>query len=154
MLRSLALSAYRLLVRFVHRRVRCGTNVHLSLGVHFRNAHNVEIGDNTYVNSGMISAGHASRIVIGRDCLVSYNVHLRTETHAFRDRSRLIREQGLEERDITIGNDVWIGYGAQVMAGVTVGDGAVIAAGAVVTKDVAPYTIVGGVPAVVIGERR
>ena len=49
--------------------------------------------------------------------------------------------------DIVIGNDVWIGYEAVVMAGVTIGDGAIIGARAVVTKDVPPYTIVGGVPA-------
>ena len=49
--------------------------------------------------------------------------------------------------DIVIGNDVWIGYEAVILAGVTIGDGAVIAARGVVTKDVPPYTIVGGVPA-------
>lgn len=52
-----------------------------------------------------------------------------------------------------IGNDVWIGHGAIVLSGVTVGDGAVIAAGAVVSRDVAPYTIVGGVPAKEIRRR-
>jgi len=54
---------------------------------------------------------------------------------------------------VTIGHDVWIGHGVTVLAGVTVGDGAVLAAGAVVAKDVAPYTIVGGVPGRVIRER-
>jgi phosphonate metabolism protein (transferase hexapeptide repeat family) len=54
---------------------------------------------------------------------------------------------------VTIGHDVWIGHGAVVLAGVTVGTGAVIAAGAVVAKDVAPYEIVGGVPARVIRRR-
>lgn len=49
--------------------------------------------------------------------------------------------------DITIGNDVWIGYEAVIMAGVSIGDGSVIASRAVVTKDVPPYTIVGGIPA-------
>ena len=49
--------------------------------------------------------------------------------------------------DIMIGNDVWIGYGAKILSGVTVGDGAIIGAGALVTKDVEPYTIAGGVPA-------
>lgn len=49
--------------------------------------------------------------------------------------------------DIVVGNDVWIGYEAVILAGVTIGDGAVIGARAVVTKDVPPYTIVGGVPA-------
>ena len=55
--------------------------------------------------------------------------------------------------DIVIGNDVWIGYEAVVMAGVHIGNGAIIAARAVVTKDVAPYTIVGGVPARPIKKR-
>jgi hypothetical protein len=54
---------------------------------------------------------------------------------------------------VTIGHDVWIGHGSTVLPGVTVGDGAVIGAGAVVAKDVAPYTIVGGVPAKLIRER-
>ena len=55
--------------------------------------------------------------------------------------------------DIVIGNDVWIGYEAVIMAGVTIGDGAIIGTRAVVTKDVPPYTIVGGVPAKPIKKR-
>ena len=55
--------------------------------------------------------------------------------------------------DIVIGNDVWIGYEAVIMSGVTIGDGAIIGARAVVTKDVPPYTIVGGVPAKQIRKR-
>ena len=72
-------------------------------------------------------------------------------------------EWGLDVRDITsawdnkgdivIGNDVWIGYEAVIMAGVTIGDGAIIGTRAVVTKDVSPYTIVGGVPAKEIRKR-
>ena len=55
--------------------------------------------------------------------------------------------------DIVVGNDVWIGYEAVILAGVTIGDGAIIGARAVVTKDVLPYTIVGGVPAKPIRKR-
>ncbi|MCU0080204.1 CatB-related O-acetyltransferase [Extibacter muris] len=55
--------------------------------------------------------------------------------------------------DIVIGNDVWIGYEAVIMSGVTIGDGAIIGTRAVVTKDVPPYTIVGGIPANVIRRR-
>ncbi len=55
--------------------------------------------------------------------------------------------------DIVLGNDVWIGYEAVILSGVTIGDGAVVGARAVVTKDVPPYTIVGGVPAKLIKKR-
>ena len=55
--------------------------------------------------------------------------------------------------DIVIGNDVWIGYEAVIMAGVHIGDGAIIGTRAVVTKDVPPYTIVGGLPAKKIRSR-
>ncbi|MCL6220929.1 CatB-related O-acetyltransferase [Zunongwangia pacifica] len=55
--------------------------------------------------------------------------------------------------DLVIGNDVWIGYNATIMAGINIGDGAIIAANATVTKDVAPYTIVGGNPAKEIRKR-
>lgn len=55
--------------------------------------------------------------------------------------------------DIVIGNDVWIGYEAVVLSGVTIGDGAIIGARAVVTKDIAPYTIVAGIPAKPVRKR-
>lgn len=59
------------------------------------------------------------------------------------------QERPTKARITTIGNDVWIGHGAQIMAGVTIGDGAVVAAGAVVAKDVPPYAVVAGNPAVI-----
>lgn len=72
-------------------------------------------------------------------------------------------EWGLEKRNVTsawdnkgnivVGNDVWIGYEAVILSGVTIGDGAIIGARAVVTKDVPPYTIVGGIPARPIRKR-
>lgn len=76
---------------------------------------------------------------------VSYCEQSNYDTARYADKSNNHR--------IVIGNDVWIGFRATLMAGITVGDGAVIAAGALVTKDVPPYAIVGGVPAKVIKYR-
>ncbi|MBQ3550348.1 MAG: CatB-related O-acetyltransferase [Clostridia bacterium] len=64
------------------------------------------------------------------------------------DENKYANEQ--KKLSVVIGNDVWIGWGATLLAGVTVGDGAIVAAGAIVTKDVPPYAIVGGVPAKLI----
>lgn len=108
---------------------------------------NIWIGSNSYVNGGYICASKNAKIVIGNDCLISFNVHLRTDMHNYINKADLIREQGFTEKDITIGNDVWIGFGAQIMAGVTIADGCVIGAGAVVTKDTEPYGVYVGVPA-------
>lgn len=65
----------------------------------------------------------------------------------------LIREQGSREADVNIKNDVWIGFGVQIMSGVTIHDGCVIGAGAVVTKDTEPYGVYAGIPAKKIGQR-
>ena len=63
------------------------------------------------------------------------------------------RNEGISKGDIIIADDVWVGAGAIILSGVHIGQGAVVAAGAVITKDVPPYAIVGGVPAKVIKYR-
>lgn len=118
-----------------------------------------EIGVGTYTGEFCIIK-HCS---IGKYCSISWNVSIGGANH---DISRLSSAPlhrvcgapqesyaSFENEPITIGNDVWIAAGAHILRGVTVGDGAVIAAGAVVTKDVEPYSIVGGIPARKIGDR-
>lgn len=117
------------------------------------NPQNITIGKNSYINGGYIIATPGAKIVIGDDCLISYEVHIRTSMHNYSDRSVKIREQGSKEKDVIIGNDVWIGFGAQIMPGVNIGDGCVIGAGAVVTRDTDPYGVYTGVPARKIKER-
>ena len=68
-------------------------------------------------------------------------------THKFDSKNILIKDQGNIYADVILENDVWIGTGVKILPGVTIGKGSVIAAGAVVTKDVPPYTLWGGVPA-------
>ena len=104
------------------------------------------------------------RLIIGKFCSIACGAKFlfNSANHALRSLSNytfplFFEEWGLNKKnvasawdnkgDIIIGNDVWIGYEAVIMAGVHIGDGAVIAAQAVVTKDVPPYTIVGGTPA-------
>lgn len=114
---------------------------------------NIFIGRNSYVNGGELVASDNAKIIIGDNCLISYDVFLRTDTHNYIDKNTLIREQGSNENDIIIGNDVWIGFGAKIMAGVTIADGCVIAAGAVLTHNTEPYCVYAGVPAKKIKER-
>lgn len=140
---------------FIKKQVNCGDESTVRIGDNtvIMNGENIYIGKNTYINSGFFKASKNSKIVIGDNCLISYNVHMRTDTHNYIKRDVNIKDQGHNEKNIIIGNDVWIGYGAQILSGVSIGDGAVIAAGAIVTKDVMPYSVVAGVPAIEIKKR-
>lgn len=136
----------------------------------------IDIGENTIVMHGAVlhvynfrDLPHAG-IKIGKDSLVGEYSIIRGQggveigdrvftspftqviavNHMFHDTKRPFTEQGITAEGIIIEDDVWLGAGAVITDGVKVGKGAVVAAGAVVTKDVPPYTVVGGVPAKVI----
>ncbi|MDA0328586.1 MAG: acyltransferase [Gemmatimonadetes bacterium] len=100
-----------------------------------------------------LNASIAGHIEIGDNVLVGPGVVLRATNHRFRRVDIPIREQGHEPGTIVIGDDVWLGANVTVVSGVKVGRGAIVAAGAVVTRDVDPLSIVGGVPARAIGSR-
>jgi len=114
----------------------------------------IRIGRRTYVGQYNNLRADGSEIVIGDSCLISQFVSLISSGHEFRDRSRLIEEQGIpEKKGIQIGDDVWIGAMVTVLPGISIGTGAVVGSGAVVTRDVPPYAIVIGNPARVVDER-
>ena len=92
-------------------------------------------------------------VSIGRECVIADRVMLIDFDHGVVDVDLPIRLQGIYKRDVHVGNNVWIGYGACVLRGVTVGDNAVIGTNAVVTKDVPDNAVVAGVPARVIRMR-
>lgn len=92
-------------------------------------------------------------ITVGRECIIADRVMMIDFDHRTADVERATREQGIRKRDVRVGNNVWIGYGACLLRGVTVGDNAVIGTGAVVTHDVAADAVVGGVPARVLRVR-
>ena len=114
----------------------------------------IEIGDRVSLNSNVyINACCGGLIRIGHDVLIGPNVVLRASDHAFDDLNRPIREQGHVPGVIAIEDDVWLSANVTVVGGVRIGRGAIVAAGAVVTRDVEPQTVVGGVPATVIRRR-
>jgi acetyltransferase-like isoleucine patch superfamily enzyme len=93
------------------------------------------------------------RIEIGRECMLADRVMLIDFDHVADDVEQPIRLQGIHKRDVRIGHNVWIGYGACVLRGVTVGDNAIIGTNAVLTRSAPANSIVGGVPASVIRMR-
>jgi acetyltransferase-like isoleucine patch superfamily enzyme len=93
-------------------------------------------------------------VSIGRECVIADRVMLIDFDHGMVEVERPIRLQGIYKRDVHVGNNVWIGYGACILRGVIVGDNAVIGTNAVVTKDVPANAVVGGVPARLIRMRK
>ncbi|WP_294155602.1 sugar O-acetyltransferase [uncultured Selenomonas sp.] len=106
---------------------------------------NTTFGEDVFINAGCAFQDQGG-ITIGSRVLIGHHVVLATLNHDFCPQERAT----LHSAPIVIGDDVWIGSNATVVAGVTIGSGSIIAAGAVVTRDVPENTIVGGVPARVI----
>jgi acetyltransferase-like isoleucine patch superfamily enzyme len=92
-------------------------------------------------------------VSIGRECVIADRVMLIDFDHGMVEVDRPIRLQGIYKRDVRVGNNVWIGYGACILRGVTVGDNAVIGTNAVVTRDVPANAVVAGVPARILRMR-
>jgi acetyltransferase-like isoleucine patch superfamily enzyme len=93
-------------------------------------------------------------VSIGRECIVADRVMIIDFDHGMVEVERPIREQGIYKRDVNIGHNVWVGYGACLLRGVTVGDNAVIGTNSVVTADVPANAVAGGIPAKVIRMRQ
>lgn len=121
--------------------------------------------------SGKITIGYATTlgynnyfggtITIGKYCQIGADVAIHASNHPINYMTTYINSNLFngelkslkQEKEVIIGNDVWIGHNAIILGNVTIGNGAVIAAGAVVTKNVEPYTVVAGVPAKIISNR-
>jgi acetyltransferase-like isoleucine patch superfamily enzyme len=92
-------------------------------------------------------------VSVGRECIVADRVMLIDFDHGVVEVERPIRLQGIYKRDVRVGHNVWIGYGACILRGATVGDNAIVGTSAVVPRDVPANAVVGGIPAKVIRMR-
>lgn len=126
------------------------------------NFDNVSVGRYSYGGLNVVDFCDSHKLIIGDYVSIAQNVtfllngeHYVNHISSFPFKVKVMGEQAeaFSKGDIIVDDDVWIGYGATIMSGVHIGQGAVIAAGAVVTKDVPPYAIVGGVSAKVIKYR-
>lgn len=125
---------------------KCGKNVNIEHGAVISSK--LSIGDNSGVGVNCACGGE---LTIGKDVMMGPECVIFSRNHEFSDPNIPMRLQGYRKPEpCVIGDDVWIGRRVMIMPGVTIGNGAIIAAGAVVTKDVPPFAIVGGVPAKVL----
>jgi acetyltransferase-like isoleucine patch superfamily enzyme len=123
-----------------------GSGVQMSCRI--QNGRKIFLGQRNVINWGCVLDGRKFSIRIGNDVSIGPEATILTLGHD--PQSPDLADAG---GDVVIGDRVWIAYRAIILPGVTIGEGAVVAAGAVVTKDVAPFTIVAGVPARPVGER-
>lgn len=135
----------------------CGSNVRFSALTSDFTYRNLTIGNNVYIGPHALFLCTESQIFIGNKVLFGPHVTIIGGDHRITDVGRFIYDvldkHPEDDQDVHIEDDVWIGTNTTLLKGVTVGRGAVVAAGALVTKDVPPYAIVGGVPAKVLKYR-
>ena len=134
-------------------RLRFGRWVWIGHGTKIRcHEGEVRIGDKTVVGQECTISAY-QHVSIGEQCILADRVMLIDFDHNVAEVERPIRVQGIYKRDVRVGSNVWIGYGAQILRGVSVGDNSIVGAGSVVTKDVPANAVVGGAPARVIRMR-
>lgn len=136
------------------RRIRCGNDPAISPDASFTNAERIEIGHRVRIGSrcSLWAGPRNGRITLGDDVLFGPEVFLTAANYRFNEGSP-VTKQAMDEGDITIGNDVWLGARVMVLPGVTIGDYAVVGAGSIVTKDIPSAAIAVGAPARVVSTR-
>ena len=140
----------KLITKRLFKEVGVGTSI--STNVKLLCPQQICIGKRVGIPNNVTLDGRGG-LEIGDDTMVGFESIILTSTHNSNRRDIPIREQGMFRAPIRIGTDVWIGARVIILPGVTIGDGAIIGVNAVVTKDIPPNTIVGGVPAKFIKER-
>lgn len=152
----------KIALRFFRRKWRKLNSNNSTIALNIFDLNSVLVGKHSYGGIRVVNYNDKEKLVIGNYCSIAQDVTFilnadhRTDTFStFPFKVKLFGEkfEGVSKGDIIIDDDVWIGYGSTILSGVHIGQGAIVAAGAVVTKNVPPYAIVGGVPASVIKYR-
>lgn len=131
---------------------RCGRNVAIDDNVYILNPEHLCLGDNVSINP-MTYIQARGRVIIGNDVSIGHMVTIMSSEHVYDSIDMPIKNQGIQKKEVIIGDGAWIGAKATLLMGVRIGCGAIVGAGAVVTKDVDEYTVVAGVPAKPIRKR-
>ena len=136
----------------INKKKRC--RIHPTSSI--RNAHNIYIGNNSHINLNCVLwAGKVSTITIGDNLLMGPGVQIHASNHGYALNKGPMTFQSRKDKNISIGNDIWIGSNSIITAGVTIADGIIIRAGSVVTKNFKEKNIIiGGSPAKKIISRR
>nr|WP_198412508.1 DapH/DapD/GlmU-related protein [Nocardioides mangrovicus] len=130
---------------------RCGTEVNIEHGAWFGSGRGIEVGDRSAIGMDALVIGP---LTLGDDVMMGPRCMLIAANHRVDSTALPMNRQGfVADRRIVVEDDVWIGAGVTIVAGRRIGTGSIVAAGSVVTRDVAPWTVVGGNPAREIGRR-
>lgn len=132
-------------------KIELGAGSSLAPNVSLRNGERIMIGDDCHIGerASLWAGDNEGRIVIGNNVSLAPDVYITASDYRF-EKGKLFRYQSKRERDVRIGNDVWLGARVVVTPGVTIGDGCIVGAGAVVTKSIDANSVAAGVPAKVI----
>ena len=136
--------------RFFYRLagIKIGKGSTIHTGARFYDPRNINIGEDSIIGEGVVLDGR-DKLIIGNHVDIATEVMIYNSEHDINDENFIAKNSPVKIEDY-----VFIGPRVIILAGVAIGRGAIVAAAAVVTKDVPPYAIVGGVPAKIIGERR
>ena len=141
----------QLRILFLRRVIKIGSNTRLQKNVYIGSGNNVVIGENCQINENV----RLDNVSIGNNVMIAREVVFLGKTHNSDSLNIPMSEQGFSDKFYsTVGNDVWIGLRTIVLPGVEIGERAIIGAGSVVTKNIPPATVWGGVPAKLIKSRK